>query len=272
MSARGLKNAIVGSLLLGASLSIAGSAIWVTLKNQEPPRDEQSLCSSTVENGQTIVIVDKTDPWNDSQADRLEQQIWWLVSVKMHVEERLTIFAFSDQLVPGFPPLFSFCKPPSGEGANEITKSRDYYNRQYKKQFLEPLKAVIEDIKRAEEKDCSPIMEVLFDILSRREIRDHKGSTRIVLISDLAENSSLYSFYRQTKCRKWTGLGDPRQDSKEIVSFAEKRRSEINLKDTSAIVFHLSSEKNPANIENDTKVFWTGFFRYVTIPVEWERL
>lgn len=269
---RGLGDAIKGGALLVASLSVVGLAAVLSLKDQEPERDPASLCAPSLENGQTIVIIDKTDRWNDSQADRLEQQILWLVSEKMHTEEKLMIFAFSDQLETGFPPKVSFCKPPSGEDANDITKSRDYYNRRYKKQFADPLRAVLEDLKRADEKNCSPIMETLFDILTRREIKDHKGPTRIALVSDLAENSSLYSVYWQTKCRKWSGPGDPRKDLSKIIAFAQNRLPDINVKDTSVIVFHLIPPKNPPNIENDTKTFWSGFFRFMKIPVEWERL
>jgi hypothetical protein len=115
-------------------------------------------------------------------------------------------------------------------------------------------------------------METLFDILTRREIKDHKGATRIALVSDLAENSPLYSFYWQTKCRKLSGAGDPRKDLSKIIAFAQNRLPDINVKDTSVMVFHLIPPKNPPNIEEETKKFWSGFFRFMNIPVEWERL
>ena len=98
----------------------------------------------------TIVFVDKTDPWNEAQANRLEQQIWWLVSDKMKTEERLSIFTIDGRVEPGFPPVFSFCKPPSGQSANGITRSKDYYYRQYKRQFADPLQKVLDKLKAAE--------------------------------------------------------------------------------------------------------------------------
>jgi hypothetical protein len=266
------KNPLKSAGFLLAAFSVVGIAVWLTYENQQPIRNDDSLCAASVESGQTIVFVDKTDPWNDAQADRLEQHIWWLVSDKMQTEERLSIFTIDGTVQPGVRPLFSFCKPPSGEAANDITRSKDYYNRQYKRQFAEPLQKTLSNVKKANEQDCSPIMEVLMEVLTRREIRDHRGPTRIVLISDLVQNSALYSFYLNAKCVKKPTNSDQRRDTSRIESYIKDRMGEINTKDMSAIVIQMFPEKNPPNLADGTKYTWTQFFRYVGVPVEWERL
>jgi hypothetical protein len=266
------KNAFVGTLLILASVAVVAGALGYLILNQQPERDSDSLCAPALERGQTIILVDKTDLWNEAQADRLEQHIWWLVSTKMQTEERLSIFAFNDQLQAGFKPLFSFCKPPSGETADDIVKSKDYYNRRYKKQFIEPLRAVLENIKKAEEKDCSPIIEVLFDVLTRREIMEHPGPTRIVLISDLAENSSLYSFYRTTKCRRRAPGVDPSQDVKDITAFIQDRSHALKDRELSVIIFQVFPEKNPPYIQQAVKEKWPAFFHYFNIEPDWQLL
>lgn len=266
------RNALIGSSLLATSVTIVGGALWLAVENREPIRDNDSMCALSVEYGQTVVFVDKTDPWNDAQANRLEQQIWWLVSDKMKTEERLSIFTINGQVEPGFPSLFSFCKPPSGETANGITRSRDYYFRQYKRQFADPLQEVLDKLKTAQDQDCSPIMETVFEVLTRREIRDHPGPTRIVLISDLAENSSLYSFYLNNKCFKRPPNSDPRWNTGRIEKFIKDRVGEINTQNMSAVVIQVFPEQSPPQLADWTKYTWTQFFRYINVPVEWERL
>jgi hypothetical protein len=267
----GLKKVRNALLLLAAGVLIGGAG-WLKYQSIEPERDSESLCASETEYGQTIVLVDKTDLWNDSQANRLEEHIWWLVSNKMKTEERLSIFVFNDKLTPGFQPIFSFCKPPSGDTANNITKSKVFFNRQYKKQFIEPLRAVLENIKKAEEKDCSPIIEVLFDVLTRSEIRDHIGPTRIVLISDLAQNSAIYSFYRTTKCRRRSPNLDPGRDAQDMDSYIRERAYALKDKDISVIIFQVFPEKNPRYIADSVKEKWPEFFRYFGISPDWQLL
>lgn len=261
-----------GLAIILAAVSMVGGAAWLAVRNPEPIREKTSLCAP-VENGHTIVLVDKTDLWNDAQADRLEDHIWWLVSEKMRTEERLSIFAFSDQVVPGLRPLFSFCKPPSGDSADDITKSRAYYNRQYKREFIEPLRSVLKNVKRPEEKECAPIMETLLDILTRREVFEHHGPNRIVIISDLAQNSSMYSVYLSTKCIPGRDPNvDHRQDTSKIVAYILDRADRINKRDLSAIMFQIVPKDDPSYIAKDVKYRWNAFFKYFGVVPDWQLL
>jgi len=262
---------IRNGLYVLTAIAVIGGAGWLKYKNLEPERDPDSLCSAS-ENGQTIILVDKTDLWSDAQANRLEDHIWWLIAHVMRQEERLHIFTFNDVFQPGFPPTFSFCKPPSGDAANNITQSKAYYNREYKKQFVQPLKSVLENIKKAEEKDCSPIVEVLFDILTRSEIMNHGGPTRIVMISDLAQNSSLYSFYQTTKCRRRPAGVDPRYDTKDIERFIRDRAYAFKDRQISVIVFQVFPQKNPPYISQAVKEKWPDFFQFFGIVPDWQLL
>ena len=104
-------------------------------------------------------------------------------------------------------------------------------------------------------------METVFDVLTRREIRDHAGPTRIVLISDLAENSSLYSFYLNNKCLKRPPNVDPRWNTARIEGFIKDRLDELNTKEMTAIVIRVFPEQSPPQMAEWTKYTWTQFFR-----------
>src|SRR3954453_702436 len=117
---------IKGTLILTAAVTFFVGAVALAIISQEPIRDEK-LCIASREAKHTIVIVDKTDLWNDNQAQRLEDHIYWLVAKRVVPEERLSIFSFGDKFAPGFFPIFSVCKPVGAEAANDITSSKAYF-------------------------------------------------------------------------------------------------------------------------------------------------
>ncbi len=61
--------AIVASLLAGVAL-VGFFAAPSLLRG--PPRDQETLCPKTGPVGQTLILVDKSDPWSEVQAGRLK--------------------------------------------------------------------------------------------------------------------------------------------------------------------------------------------------------
>lgn len=248
---------------------IIGGAIYTGQVSREPDRDKVTACAPTVERGHVIVVIDKTDLWNDAQANRLEGHVWQTVT-QMVPEERLSVFSFTDKYEPGFAPLFSFCKPPSAQNADDIIKSKAFFDRNYKKQFAEPLQRVLTEVKAAEHHDCSPIMEVLFDILTRAEIANHLGATKLVIFSDMAQNSALYSSFLTQSCFVRTSTqGDPRYDTSKLNAYINQRRSMVNSKDLSASIFQVLPAKQPPGQSMIVKQQWTTFFKALNITNNW---
>ena len=184
-------------LIIAATVLVVAAVLALVYR---PVYRDAEMCAPDLESGQTIVIVDKTDPWNDNQAKMLETAIWGLVANKMKTEERLVIFTFGEDFQTGFPPLFSRCKPPSGKEMDDIVQSREYYNRNYKKEFVDPLAEVLENVKKAQNQRCSPIIEALVDILKRQTIVDHPGTNTVVMFSDMAQNSTNFSILHEGSC------------------------------------------------------------------------
>jgi hypothetical protein len=157
------------------------------------PRDPVTLCIEGSERGQTIVFVDKTDKWNPEQADRLEGHIKNILNLEMKQEERLRVYSFGATFKPGFKENITACKPPDGRDCKGFLCNRKQLEDQYNKQFLPPLLAEVQTLKVPTKGDCSPIAEVMVETMSRVEIKRQPGGTRIAFISDMAQNSSIYT-------------------------------------------------------------------------------
>jgi hypothetical protein len=182
------------------------------------------------------------------------------------------VFSLNEHARPGFPPLFSFCKPISGEAVDDIVKSKAFYDRLYKQQFVEPLRKVVEDLKKSEEAQCSPIIEAFFDIITRREVSGNPGHTRLVFISDMGQNSPIYSVFQNPTCiSPGTPRGDQRANVKNIEAFIETRRSYLG-RDLSILILEYVPEGRTDNVREFIKRRWNEWFALMKIPVEWQLL
>lgn len=262
----GTKVAVIWAVIA----SVVGIGLALKILFDEPNRGED-VCISALENGHTIVLIDKTDPWNEEQSDRLRDHVKWLVNERMVAEERLSIFAFGEKYNPGFKHKFSKCKPNKGEGRYKAITSYEYLEKRFKKQFVDKLDEVIDSLKHPENGDCSPIAEVLIDILSRREVIDHSGVNRIVLFSDMAQNSAIYSAFTRTRCP------DVRQQNQQnaaiLVRFFQRHRQIFADKEASFVIFQvLPMDGRPADMPERVRNTWGDVFRSLGIPVEWRLL
>jgi hypothetical protein len=259
---------VKGTSIIISSIAVVAGAAWWAIENRPADRDPDTLCAPALETGHTIVLVDKTDRWTELEADRLEAHIWWLASTRVKVEERLSIFVFDDRFERGTKPVFSVCKPPSAKDVNNIIESKQIYEKLYRRQFVEPLRSVLADVKQASTAPCSPIAEVLVDILTRREIVDAHGSTQVMIISDMAENSTLYSVYARTTCFT-PRTSKAHDDTTKIDKFLRDNKTKINPDRTSFIVYQTALPSPPQGLSEMIRERWKEFFRILGVVPEW---
>ena len=99
--------AIAGSVLAG--LVLVGFLAAPSLL-RGPPRNAETLCLETGAVGHTLILVDKTDPWSEVQANRLKQLVR-KIGADLPTDRLISIHVFNDSFEPGFPPLIALCNP-----------------------------------------------------------------------------------------------------------------------------------------------------------------
>jgi len=260
-------------MMLGFAALVAGG--FAVALGYHQVRDANTLCIKGEELGQTIVLVDKTDKWNPNQSDRLEQHVLDVLNVEMKQEERLRVFSFGATFVPGFRENFTGCKPPDGRNCKGIFCSPERLREQYQQRFLSPLLSELKTLKIPTKGDCSPIAEVLVEVMSRKEVKLQPGKTRIVLISDMAQNTPLYTAFRgRPTCPGVTGGTDPERDN-SLLNHFEKFKAEMRLADTSVLVFQVTPDGRSPDVGILAKRKWDEVFQALKIeqnPESWQRL
>ena len=92
---------------------------------------------------------------------------------------------------------FARCKPATGEEASEYYQNPRMIEEDYRKEFLEPFKTIVSAMLDSPEANRSPIMESLQALLvSAPGFVDANYPRRVIVVSDLIQNSEAFSFYR----------------------------------------------------------------------------
>jgi hypothetical protein len=164
--------AIVASVLAGVAL-VGFFAAPSLLRG--PPRDQETLCPKTGPVGHTLVLVDKSDPWSEVQAGRLKKLVKQ-IGDDLPADRMMSIYVFKDVFEPGFRPLIALCNP--GRTASG-----------------RPLDEALVVLTQPAKGNLSPIVEAVGDVVSRRENRVPSGDRTLVLVSDMLQNSSQFSFF-----------------------------------------------------------------------------
>jgi hypothetical protein len=258
-------------LRLGAAFLIGGTFIAINWWLREV-RDPVTLCIPG-QQGQTIVLIDKTDKWNVVQSDRLEALVLNVLDSQVRQEERVRVFAFGSSFVPGFKERFMACKPPDGRDCRGFFCSQKKLKDQYEEVFRSPLLVELQTLKIATYGDCSPIAEVLYDVMGRIEVKNQPGPTRIVLISDMAQNTPVYTAFKGPQsCPGVTGKVDPDKDP-GLLQYFGKKRSEMQLAGAAVFLFQVTPEKRSADVTERAKTKWSEVFNFLqTMTPKWEKL
>ena len=92
---------------------------------------------------------------------------------------------------------FARCKPATGEKANELYQNPRIIEERYREEFLEPFEAILSAMLDSPAAERSPILESLQALLvSAPGFVDASYPRRVIVVSDLIQNSAAFSFYR----------------------------------------------------------------------------
>jgi hypothetical protein len=260
-----------GWIMLAIAVSVIGG---FALAHYFLPKQRQkvTLCIEGDERGQTIVLVDKTDKWNAFQADRLVDHVRNILNLEMKQEERLWVYAFGATFTPGFKENFTACKPPDGRECKGILCNRQQLEEQYQLKFLPPLLAELQTLKIATRGDCSPIAEVMVEIMSRVEVKAQPSKTRVVLISDMAQNSPIYTAFKgQPTCPGSGNRGDPDRDT-GLTDFLRRHKQEMRLSETSVTIFQINPDGRSPDVRERAIRKWDEALQVLGLKADWQRL
>jgi hypothetical protein len=158
-----------------------------------PLPDAQTLCPTTRPiAGHTLVIVDRTDRWNPAVGEALTELIEHAQRDTRRYE-KFSIVALDANLSTR--PVFSVCNPGEPNFLTDLYRGRRYTRLDFDQKFIGAADSVVSQLRAPAEAHTSPIVEYVHRWLGRDDFNAQVPHRRLVLISDMRQNSNLLSMY-----------------------------------------------------------------------------
>ena len=119
-------------------------------------------------------------------------------SAALRAGERLSIFLIEARAPARPAPLLSLCKPNDGSDANWLYENKTLLRRVFDKRFAQPLTALVDGLREPAQAPASPILETIRAVSLLPSFREASGRRKLIVVSDLLENTARYSHYTTT--------------------------------------------------------------------------
>jgi hypothetical protein len=157
--------------------------------------DPETLCpTSRPIAGHTVVIVDRTDRWTSGMGAALRQLIE-NAQRSTQQYQKFSIVALDAE--NSTHPLFSVCNPGAPSFWSDLYRGHRYTRRDFDQRFVGAADRVVEQVSEPAEAPTSPIVEYVHRWLGSDDFNASIPARHLILISDMRQNSPLYSLYRQ---------------------------------------------------------------------------
>ncbi len=163
--------------------------------NMPPPTDTQTACRIDRQDpAHTVLLIDQSDPFStndfgwvndfvDSEARRLPKH------------GRLTVI--TPNVDDPYDPRVLFSQCSTGAEANPIFENPRMVEDTWQATFREPLGITIQAVLDDKAAPSSPLAEALYAIFDRADFKPSDADRRVVIVSDLIQNSSQFNFYKK---------------------------------------------------------------------------
>lgn len=185
----------LGGLLIGGSVLAVVAVVVVLVVGKSPQLDARTGCPLTHRSppAHTVILIDQTDVLPASEVSYARELIYneyyWLP-----LYGQLTILNIMPSGVEQESPII-LCRMPDSDEVSAITNTPAAIRRRFEQRAGARLTESLTRITRMTAQNQSPIMESISQVIQRTDFADDVPSRRLVILSDMAQNSGSYSDY-----------------------------------------------------------------------------
>lgn len=192
------KHIALGLAALSAVVAILGVVIYIIV-TREGPLDRTTLCTAKGPEGHVVLLVDKTDPLNFTQRASFLTLLEEIAERRIEPGYLLSVFVLGEDYRETAKPVFEKCNPGKGEGKSELTDTISKLQKQFHAEFLDPMLNLADVLQASQPAKASPVLEMI-QLVSINGFRKRAvdGPRRLIIVSDMLQNTPHFSMYRGT--------------------------------------------------------------------------
>ena len=184
------------------SIAVISLVVWTVLTKVESERhqlNKLTMCPAAGPKGHYILLIDTTDSFSFTQKESVMSLMRDIVERKVPEGYLLSIFALGEDYEINSRPIVELCNPGTASTKSEWTDDVKGLRKKYQQQFLAPLTKQATSLMSARPGKASPIFEML-QLVGINGFDRHaiEGERRLIIISDMLQNTSGYQMYSQT--------------------------------------------------------------------------
>jgi hypothetical protein len=209
----------------------------------------KSLCDPEMKS-KTVILLDYSESVPKQTADAILERTWKFIEENVQEGELVSLFALSNNSVHDLEAKFSACKPrrDGNSGIESVKKVK----KEFLQKFEKPLRAEL--AKPIPNGDESPIAQALIDLsLDDKHFRA-KEVTRLLIFSDMLENSPKFSFYHPN------GKRDCSQFVQKFRSTRVGSTERPKFNNTVVNINYIPRHNLGADVFQCRAYFWNWFF------------
>lgn len=153
------------------------------------PLDEREI------NGMVILLVDASDPLTLFQQQLLGKTID-RVQLSLQSEEQVIVYRLTEERGELLAPVFEGCSLDNGKNANLLYENPELIQKNFEKNFSQPLKEQFSKIELNRQIKSSPIIEAI-NLAAQRMQGNEVKHKKLIIMSDMLQNSSMGNQYSQ---------------------------------------------------------------------------
>lgn len=185
---------ILGVFNILIIIGILGAISYAAVVLQPAEYDSETLCLAGETPPHVGIVIDKTDLYSAEQADDIGSLVL-ANRDRLSIGERMTLFELDARGELVNTNGFSLCNPGRGEQINPLYRNPSRVEARYQALFEEPLQSALADLVEPKQSPASPIVESLARLSVSEDFDPTTPGRRIVLVSDMLQNSQLFTVY-----------------------------------------------------------------------------
>jgi len=207
---------LIGVFNILVVIGVLGAISYAAMVLQPEEYDPQTLCVAGEHPPHVIIMIDRTEViYTPAQAGQIRQTI---IDARNSLEigERLSVFELNHRGEIRNTNRFSVCNPGRGDQINPLYRNPQRVQARYDAQFERPLDRALEGLFDLIDSPVTPLIESLAELGTRPDFDPATPRRRVVLISDMFQNTSLYTVYGWTRQDLENRLPPPAQAAEAI--------------------------------------------------------